>query len=246
MCDSNTKCTDGTCCSGYNYCGITKDHCGIGCQSNCGIIGKTYSTCNKNGQFAFTWDDGPSTYTPQLLNILKANNIKATFFVIGQHLNDTSLRTFTLRAFKEGHTIAGHTWSHPYLSTLSASQIIQELTQTTNLIEKVIGKKPKFFRPPFFAYNKMVDDIAKSLGLIPIMASVDTRDFEVQATNPSAIITNVGNVINSTSITNSWIDLQHDITQNSINQVQNLINLVKKQNFKIVTMETCIGITPYN
>jgi len=95
----------------------------------CSLIGildaKVISTCARKNSIALTFDDGPSLYYEKILDILKDNDIKATFFLIGNKINDTNL-TFTKRAIKEGHNIGSHTYSHPHLPSLKESGKFKE------------------------------------------------------------------------------------------------------------------------
>jgi peptidoglycan-N-acetylglucosamine deacetylase len=97
---------------------------------------------------ALTFDDGPSAdYTPAILNILKNENVRATFFVTGLMaiLHPDVLR----RAYAEGHDIGNHTFTHPELSALSKWQLSLELTATQRAIESELGVRTSLFREPY-------------------------------------------------------------------------------------------------
>lgn len=83
----------------------------------CLTNGREIYECNKPNVIALTFDDGPRWDYENILDILRLNNIKATFFNLGELLNnDISL---TQRAYREGHNIASHSWSHPSLVQLN-------------------------------------------------------------------------------------------------------------------------------
>lgn len=96
---------------------------------------------------ALTFDDGPDErFTPKVLEILKENDIKATFFVVGEGVkkNPEILR----QIHENGHEIENHTMTHPYLEKLTKQEVENEIDGCSKEIEKIIGKKPKYFRTP--------------------------------------------------------------------------------------------------
>ena len=95
-----------------------------------------------------TFDDGPSTtVTPKILKILKDNNIKATFFIVGDKLEESpETKNILLDIYKQGHAIANHTYTHNYSKLypqgkIDANTFIGELEQTNDAIKKVLGDK---------------------------------------------------------------------------------------------------------
>lgn len=95
-----------------------------------------------------TFDDGPSVpYTGQILDILRANGIKATFFLCGASAE--RYPELVRRIRDEGHEIGNHTWSHPYLHLASRATMALEIDRTQDILEKITGTRPVWFRPPF-------------------------------------------------------------------------------------------------
>lgn len=109
-----------------------------------GCTGSSIYDCPK-GQWGLTFDDGPSTFSPILYDFLKTTNQKATLFMIGA--NAAQFPDLVKRAYQEGHEIAIHTWSHPYLTTLTNEQVVAELKWTEQVIKDIIGVSPRLFRP---------------------------------------------------------------------------------------------------
>ena len=110
-------------------------------------------------RIALTFDDGPcSGYTEQILDILRHQHVKATFFVCGQNVERSP--EILRRVQAEGHTIGNHSYSHPFPFFRSRAFFAREIDLTQEAIEKVTGKRPKFFRPPFGA---------RWLGLLPVL-----------------------------------------------------------------------------
>lgn len=107
---------------------------------------------------ALSFDDGPNTTTTvNMLDVLKKHDVKASFFVIGALINPESAKVMQ-RAHNEGHDIENHSKMHSAMPTLSADSIRAEIEYTSNLVEKYVGERPQFFRPPYIALSKMVFD----------------------------------------------------------------------------------------
>jgi peptidoglycan/xylan/chitin deacetylase (PgdA/CDA1 family) len=135
-----------------------------------------------------TFDDGPSTYTPQVLSELWAGGAHATFFDIGEHA--AQYPSYVQQEQAAGDTIGDHTWDHPFdITTLTSDQVRQELESTAEEIASLTGNRPSLWRPPGGKYNDTVVQIASSLGLSMRLWNVSSRDTE----NPgvSAIISYV-------------------------------------------------------
>ena len=107
---------------------------------------------------ALTFDDGPNTtVTLQTLDRLKKYNIVGTFFLIGERITDESEKSVE-RALSQGCEIENHTWTHPFMTKLTAEEIREEVESTTERIVKITGRKPEFFRPPFIEVNQLMYD----------------------------------------------------------------------------------------
>jgi peptidoglycan/xylan/chitin deacetylase (PgdA/CDA1 family) len=97
--------------------------------------------------WGLTYDDGPAFYTPNLLQYLNSQNLRATFFTIGSRVISNP---YTLQEeYMGGNQIGVHTWSHPSLTTLTTDQIIAELGWARKAIKDVIGVTPNTMRPPY-------------------------------------------------------------------------------------------------
>src|SRR6516165_1436807 len=96
------------------------------------IFGRTLTAPRKPGELALTFDDGPNpAWTPRLLDLLAEHNVHATFFLIGRFAKVE--RELARRIADAGHLIGNHTWSHPDLSRLPDSNVLDELTRTNDL-----------------------------------------------------------------------------------------------------------------
>lgn len=131
-------------------------------------------------QIALTFDDGPNPrITPQLLDLLAENNIRATFFLIGHYAAEE--KELARRLHAAGHTIGNHTWSHPHLSRTGSAKTRDELSRTTQELEQILGAPIRFFRPPFGARQPATFRIARELGLIPVLWNIIGNDWIAQS-----------------------------------------------------------------
>jgi len=149
----------------------------------------------KPGLVALTFDDGPdSRWTPQVLDILKAKHVPATFFIVGE--NALTERGLLERMIREGHEVGSHTYTHPNLATVGRTQTLFELNATQRLFEAFTGRTLKLFRAPFFgdAEPTTADEIlpaweAQNRGYLSVGLHVDSEDW--QRPGVPAIINNV-------------------------------------------------------
>ncbi|KAJ3096664.1 hypothetical protein HDU97_005694 [Phlyctochytrium planicorne] len=127
--------------------------------------GDVVYSCNLERKVALTFDDGPSIYTHELLDVLKNENVTATFFVVASKIAE--YKDVFIRMVSEGHTIGSHTWSHQNLSSLmdrgnvkyNPERAREEIVKAENIIKDITGERPYLFRPPYGAINKEVRDI---------------------------------------------------------------------------------------
>jgi len=127
-------------------------------------------------EIALTFDDGPDPYyTPQVLDILEQYGVNATFFCLGRQV--VAYPNIVKQAYKAGHVIGNHTWTHPDLAVLSAAEILSQLNCTSHAIQEITGVRPAFFRPPYGVFNKQALMQASHLGITLVMWNLDTDDW---------------------------------------------------------------------
>ena len=110
---------------------------------------------------ALTFDDGPSTLTPRILDILEKYDATATFFVIGGQVDATTEPTIR-RAVEQGCEIGSHSFTHPYMSKLSKQEQLKQSEQTIAAIEKY-APTPKYFRPPYMDADEVTHSVVPQI-----------------------------------------------------------------------------------
>jgi len=134
-------------------------------------------------QVAITFDDGPDPrWTPKILDILKAANVKAAFFLLG--VNAERYPSLVRRIVDEGHEIGNHTYYHPNLALCWPEHIRLELNATQLLLETITGRATTLFRPPYAADTGPTQlselaplKIAEDLNYLVVLENIDPQDW---------------------------------------------------------------------
>ncbi|KAG9076423.1 chitin deacetylase [Ceratobasidium sp. UAMH 11750] len=196
------------------------------CWWSCGSCTREtdVSTCPDKMTWGLTFDDGPSPYTPKVLNYLEDKKIKATFYVIGSNVID---KPAILQAtYLAGHEIALHTWSHRALTTLSNEEIIAELGWNRKAIKDVTGVSPKTMRPPYGDIDDRVRAICKAMNLVPVLWTTegelqyDSNDWRVNDGSASGpkLLSDFNSLLDrASSLNTGFVSLQHDLYAQTVN-----------------------------
>lgn len=203
------------------------------------FFGKTINSVKlspENKVIALTFDDGPwPEYTAQILDILKKNQVKGTFFVVGQMLQNYP--NLGKQIVDEGHTIANHTWHHWY-HYFNKQAAAFEIDRTSNLIYKTTGVKTTLFRPPGGKLHNGLAAYARSKNYTVVMWSADSIDYR----RPSPPIL-VNRVIGQSAP--GGIVLMHDGGGNRSNTVAALPMMIKRyrdKGYRFVTVPELLEI----
>ena len=184
---------------------------------------------------AMTFDDGPHPVnTPRLLSMLKARNIKATFYVVGT--NAQRYPHILRRMIAEGHEIGNHTKTHAYLTKLSAEGVSNELGFTHRVIVQATGISPKTMRPPYGAVTTgLKKRIKQEFGYPSIMWAVDPQDWKRPG---SQVVAN--RIVSGTR--NGSIILAHDIHSPTIDAMPNALDRLLAKGYRFVTVTQLISL----
>ena len=197
---------------------------------------------NSNGKRVYlTFDDGPSIYTGQILDVLKANDVKATFFVIGR---DEEFYDYYKRIVDEGHTIGMHSYTHVYQDFYESKEsFAEELTKLNDLIYNVTGTKSTIFRFPGGSSNSV-----SSLSIEEYIDYLNENDIDYYDWNSLSgdAVTNglspeqlVNNIMNDVSQNEDSIVLMHDLqtTHTTVESLQLLIDTLKTEGYEILPID---------
>ncbi|AWN28232.1 polysaccharide deacetylase family protein [Streptomyces sp. NEAU-S7GS2] len=189
--------------------------------------------CRKAKCVALTFDAGPSENTDRLLDILKKEKVRASFFMLGKnHVEKRPAEVKRIDA--EGHELANHTWSHQILTEISPDAAKREMSRLQEAVRKITGKAPRLMRPPQGRTDGSVSEISKDLGLAQVLWSVTAKDYQ---TYDSALITK--RVLEQTE--RDGIILLHDIYRGTVPAVPGILKELKKRGYTVVTVSQLLS-----
>ena len=191
-------------------------------------------------EVALTFDDGPdSVYTPEILDILKKNKVKATFFLIGNRAE--LFPDVVKRMVKEGHIIGNHSMNHANIVKLSKSETSKEIKDAEDVLVTLTGYKPALFRSPYGSLNpEKVKEIEK-LEVKIIAWNVDSLDWK--SLTAEQVKTNILENVKEGSIIlqHSSGSREEDLT-GSVAALKDVIKVLKKDGYKFVTIPELLNI----
>ncbi len=189
-------------------------------------------------EIAISFDDGPAeNYTQQILNILNTENVKATFFCIGNRIAGNEAVLKQLQA--DGHIIGNHSYSHHFWFDMYAAKKMQsDLQQMDAEMERVTGLKPKLFRPPYGVTNPNLAKAIKKGGYTPVGWSVRSMDTVIKDGERLLAKINEG-------IKPGAVFLFHDTSKSTLNILPEFIQEVKKRGYNIIPLDKLLALQPY-
>ncbi|KAL4972246.1 hypothetical protein BDW66DRAFT_164319 [Aspergillus desertorum] len=200
--------------------------------------GQVITHCTTPNTIALTFDDGPSEYTPRLLDLLSRYGAHATFFVLG----DASAQNPGLlrRIRDEGHQVGSHTYDHLSLPTLDYNGISSQMTRLNDVIRPVLGVTPAYMRPPYLETNELVLQVMRDLDYRVISASIDTKDYENQ--DADAIINTSLQLFKDQLNAGGSIVLAHDIHYWTVASLaERMLQEVSARGLIATTVGDCLG-----
>lgn len=183
---------------------------------------------------AITYDDGPVAGTLKLLDILRENDAKVTFFMVGENVDRNP--DIAKAVADAGHEVGSHSVNHPNLQKLSFDKAKAQLTESYDSIESATGKRPTLMRAPYGAIDK---DLAKRLNDVEpvtfVQWSVDTLDWKSK---------NADKVYDAVmkDIKPGCIILMHDIHSTTVDAAKKIFPALKKQGYTFVTVSELLEI----
>jgi len=191
-------------------------------------------------QIALTFDDAPDPrFTPQILDILKARGVKATFFIVGSRAEKHP--ELVQRMIREGHSIGGHSYNHPDMSRLSDSRFHEQIEKTSSILTHIAGYRPNLVRPPYGEIRERQLLWLGQQGYYTVNWSADSLDW--RNLKPGQVYANV-----MKSVGPGVIVLQHagggagERLDGTIRALPRIIDELQARSYKLVTITQLLEI----
>lgn len=182
---------------------------------------------------ALTFDDGPHPQlTEKLLNLLAAEHVPATFFVVGKMADRYPYLVQEIAA--GGHEVSNHSYTHPRFSSLSPQDALNELSHTRSVIRRLTGKDTTYYRPPGGHYSMAVARAAAHAGYHMVLWSTLTKD--VEGASPALIERRI-----LRGAQDGGIVLMHSGMRNTMQALPEVIAALRAQGYQFVTVSTLLG-----
>ena len=196
------------------------------------------SAATDKKEIAISFDDGPATnYTPEILQLLKQDNIKATFFCIGNRIagNENILKQIK----DEGHIIGNHSYSHHFwFDMFSSRKMLNDLKQMDHEMKKVTGLKPKLFRPPYGVTNPNLKKAIINGGYTAVGWSVRSMDTVIK--DEKKLLDKINR-----SLKPGAVFLFHDTSKTTLQVLPAFIQEVKSKGYHIIPLDKLLDLQPY-
>lgn len=168
-------------------------------------------------------------------------------FYIGSNVLNWPLQA--QRGIIDGHHLMSHTWSHPYMTSLTDTQVFAELYYASKAIRDVTGVTVTGWRPPYGDVDDRVRAIATGLGLKTVIWSADTDDWEIMPAGKltkQQVTDNYNNIINAVSSTTGNMVLTHEINGDTMQIAMDMYPNIAAKFDHIVPLTACMNWTsPY-
>ena len=193
------------------------------------VAGK-WSPASADKTVYLTFDDGPGPNTGDVLDVLKENDVKATFFIIGKMIR--TREADLQRVYDEGHVTGNHTWDHANLAQMNKAEVDRQLNRSAQEIGPRMGP---CMRPPYGAMNGRAQTLSVSYGMTPVLWSRDTSDWNLSASQES-----IANVLRG--IQPGDVVLMHDgggDRSNTVKALREVLPKLKEKGFTFDTIPVC-------
>ncbi|MES1221340.1 MAG: polysaccharide deacetylase family protein [Bacteroidota bacterium] len=189
-------------------------------------------------EIALSFDDGPAqSYTPEILRVLKDNNIPAAFFCIGNRINGNE--KILKNIADDGHIIGNHSFSHHFWFDLfSSRKMLNDMKLMNNVVENTVGLQPKLFRPPYGVTNPNLRKAIIRGNYITIGWNI--RSMDTVITDEEKLFKKVTKAIAPGSII-----LFHDTSKTTLNILPQFIKEVKESGYSITALDKMLHLQAY-
>ncbi|CAM3590332.1 polysaccharide deacetylase family protein [Flavobacterium chungbukense] len=206
-------------------------------SSNYHVKAFCHNPLEKEKKIALTFDDGPSIYTLEVLELLKKYNAKATFFCIGKNIETNP--EILQKVIDEGHLVGNHSYSHSkFFDFYNAKKITEELERTDALLEKFTSRKINFFRPP---YGVTTPSIRRALKITRHKTiGWNIRSLDGGTKNQELIFSRI-----IKRVSPGGIVLLHDTGKHSVFVLEQFLQFLKQNNYEVVSIEELLNLKAY-
>ena len=188
-------------------------------------------------KIALTFDDGPSTFTLEVLELLKKYDVKATFFCIGKNIE--AHPEILKQIIADGHLVGNHSYSHSkFFDFYNAKKIQEEIQKTDELLEKYTSKKINFFRPP---YGVTTPSIRRALEKTKHkVIGWNIRSLDGGTKNQELIFNRI-----IKRLSPGGIVLLHDTASHSVLVLEQFLQFLQQNNYQVVSIEELLNLKAY-
>ncbi|ANH84070.1 polysaccharide deacetylase [Niabella ginsenosidivorans] len=189
-------------------------------------------------EIAISFDDGPlEKYTPEVLAVLKAHHVPATFFCIGYRVAERE--ALLQQIIAEGHIVGNHSYYHDFWFDMHTAKKMQaEMQQMQDLVHRLTGKYMKWFRPPYGVTNPNVRKAVQAMGYTAIGWNV--RSLDTMIKDEAQLLQKVQRELKPGAVF-----LFHDTMHNTVHMLPRFLQYVKEQGYTIVPLDKLINLHPY-
>lgn len=188
-------------------------------------------------KIALTFDDGPSEFTLEVLELLKKYNAKATFFCIGKNIETHP--EILQKVIDEGHLVGNHSYSHSkFFDFYNADKIREEIQKTDRLLEKFTSRKINFFRPPYGVTTPSIRRALKVTGHKTIGWNI--RSLDGGTKNQDLIFNRL-----IKHISPGGIVLLHDTRKHSVLVLEQFLQFLQQKNYEVISVEELLKLNAY-
>lgn len=171
--------------------------------------------------------------TQEILDILKKQDVKATFFMTGGWVE--SYPDDVKRILEDGHDLGNHSENHKQMSTLSESECREEIMKVHEKVKELTGYEMQLFRPPYGDYNNQVINVTYACGYYPIQWNVDSLDWKDYGVQEI-----INTVCNHKSLGNGTIILCHNGAKYTAQALDTMITQLKEKGYEFVPISQLI------
>ena len=187
----------------------------------------------KHAVVALTFDDGPTKYTDDILEILDNYEAKATFFLIGSRLKRYA--PYAKQLVAKGHSVGNHSYDHTHINAMSKEDLIKSIAKSQLAFHEYVGVLPSFYRPPYGNVTEVQEKILSKHFSHLIRWGIDPRDWDRNKSD-DAIIEHI-----LAKVTAGSIIVLHE-KKRTVRLLPQLLEALHQRGFTMVSLDAAIAI----